>query len=109
MNMTPTKSQQAQEYAEKKVQTLDKAVLRPFTDVKQAFEDGYTACEQSMWHSVEDEIPEENTKVVAHSPNGRYDVLKFHDGIFIDELGQQHCVDFYIILPSLPDTNTDKK
>ena len=39
--MTKTKSQQAQEYAEKKVQTLDKAVLRPFTDIKQAYLDGF--------------------------------------------------------------------
>lgn len=49
--MTKTKNQQAQEYAEKKVQTLDKAVLRPFTDIKQAYLDGYTACEQSMTDS----------------------------------------------------------
>lgn len=45
------KDQQAQEYAEKKVQTLDKAVLRPFTDIKQAYLDGYTAAEQSMTDS----------------------------------------------------------
>lgn len=62
-----------------------------------------------MWRSVEDELPEEETMVIAHHPNGRIDVLKYHDGEFIDELGQQHCVDFYIVLPSLPDTNTEKK
>lgn len=116
--MTPTKEQQAQEYAEKYLTDIclmmdyeeDKQIGYFHTyDIQQAYSDGYTACEQSMWRSVEEELPEENTKVVAHSPNGRYDVLKFHDGIFIDELGQQHCVDFYIILPSLPDTNTEKK
>lgn len=58
-NKTPTKDQQAQEYAEKKVQTLDKAVLRPFTDIKQAYLDGYTACEQSMTDSETEHTKDE--------------------------------------------------
>ena len=37
MKEAKTKDQQAQEYAEKKVLTLDKAVLRPFTDIKQSW------------------------------------------------------------------------
>ena len=58
-NKTPTKDQQAQEYAEKKVQTLDKAVLRPFTDIKQAYLDGYTAAEQSMTDSKTEHTKDE--------------------------------------------------
>ena len=58
-NKTPTKDQQAQEYAEKKVQTLDKAVLRSFTDIKQAYLDGYTAAEQSMTDSETEHTKDE--------------------------------------------------
>lgn len=58
-NKTPTKDQQAQEYAEKKVQTLDKAVLRPFTGIKQAYLDGYTAAEQSMTDSKTEHTKDE--------------------------------------------------
>ena len=58
-NKSPTKDQQAQEYAEKKVQTLDKAVLRPFTDIKQAYLDGYTAAEQSMTDSKTEHTKDE--------------------------------------------------
>lgn len=57
--MTPTKDQQAQEYAEK--QRLYAAISGDGTSwlytPKQfvnAFIDGYTACEQSMWRSVEE-------------------------------------------------------
>lgn len=59
--MTPTKDQQAQEYAD--------SIEFPFgipgvmvdfiSDVaKSAWLDGHTACEQSMWRSVEEELPE---------------------------------------------------
>lgn len=124
--MTKTKTQQAREYAEKKNKALRKAwyeyrygeicdgddwendPVKPSYNFKKGFLAGISFCEQSMWRSVE-ELPEEGAMVIAHSPNSRYEVLKFHDGIFIDELGQQHCVDFFIILPSLPDTNTEKK
>ena len=58
-NKSPTKDQQAQEYAEKKVQTLDKAVLCPFTDIKQAYLDGYTAAEQSMTDSKTEHTKDE--------------------------------------------------
>ena len=61
--MTPTKDQQAQEYAEKKLKAFSKGTANDydkiadyfdFFDVKDAFEDGYTACEQSVWRSVEE-------------------------------------------------------
>lgn len=56
--MTPTKSQQAQEYAEKKYRKeINSLRLKPWCEVipiaAQAYLDGYTACEQSMWRSVE--------------------------------------------------------
>lgn len=56
--MTPTKEQQAQEYAEKKLKEkpyrID-AFFNPF-DITQAYLDGYTAGEQSMWRSVEEAL-----------------------------------------------------
>lgn len=59
----------------------------------------------SQWISVEERLPEEDAMVTAHSPNGRIDVLRYHDGEFIDELHQAHCVDYFIPVPPL---NTDK-
>lgn len=128
--MTPTKDQQAQEYAEKKVQTLDKAVLRPFTDIKQAYIDGYTACEQSMWRSVEVELPEEKQTCLCHLDDGEYIVARFdHMDVYSDDAGEElyavpewwvenGCESYTlgseithwmpITPPSLPDTNTEK-
>lgn len=55
----------------------------------------------SQWVSVEERLPEDETMVTAHSPNGRIDVLKYHDREFVDELGQAHCVDYFIPIPQL--------
>lgn len=115
--MTPTKDQQAQEYAEKKLQILDKAVLRPFTDIKQAYLDGYTACEQSMWRSVEEELPEDDRLVLAHfsdvHPELSYATAYYSDGAWQtpDDWYYDCKIDFWkpIMPPSLPDTNTEKK
>lgn len=115
--MTPTKDQQAQEYAEKKVQTLDKAVLRPFTDIKQAYLDGYTACEQSMmWRSVEEELPEDDSyfyfvadvnknPLAVDCAEYACETKKFSRGGQI--LHPTHWM--HIPTPSLPDTNTEKR
>lgn len=54
---------------------------------------------KSEWISVDERLPEDDTMVMAHSPNGRIDVLKYHDGEFVDELGQAHCVDYFIPVP----------
>lgn len=114
--MTKTKSQQAQEYAEKKVQTLDKAVLRPFTDIKQAYLDGYTACEQSMWRSVEDELPEEERLVLAAFKTDGYRTARMaiysHDyerWISFPGTLTLSNVDFWMPIPPIHDTNTEKK
>ena len=115
MNMTLTKDQQAQEYAEKEVQTLDKAVLRPFTDIKQAYLDGYTAAEQSMWLSVEDELPEPDTMCLVFGYqdldfNGRltrYTMMAWYDGEdFMDAYNdRKYHPEKWMAIP-LPDTNT---
>lgn len=58
-------------------------------------------CMAHQWISVDERLPEDDTMVTAHSPNGRIDVLKYHDEEFIDELGQAHCVDYFIPIPPL--------
>lgn len=118
--MNKTKEQQAQEYAEKKtaaafnyispnIDTAENLKIPVFTgeQIKQAYLDGYTACEQSMWRSVEEELPEDNTLVV---------VWIFGSAVLTDfcEDGKWHYqgVRFWMPLPelpSLPDTNTEKQ
>ena len=106
--MTPTKDQQAQEYAEKKVLTLDKAVLRPFTDIKQAYSDGYTACEQSQWRSVEEELPSNDHDVVASDENGLHIASYFKGEWYSCDDEFTRNPQMWMPIPSLPDTNTEK-
>lgn len=111
--MILTKEQQAQEYAEKKVQTLDKAVLRPFTDIKQAYIDGYTACEQSMWRSVEKELPSSDDNVLVYVPStefriGGYEVAYYDGEDWYTSDGEHIRPSHFIYIPSLPETNTEK-
>lgn len=122
-----TKSQQAQEYAEKK---LEEAFPEDWIceedmrgnnfngyDMEQAFEDGYTAAEQSMWRSVEEELPEDDRLVLAHfsdvEPKLSYATAYYRDGAWqIPDDWYYDCkIDFWkpIMPPSLPDTNTEKK
>lgn len=119
--MTPTKDQQAQEYAEKKytelMATLENGTCPMFRSlVKGCYLDGYTACEQSMWRSVEDELPEVGTEVIVAIDHkfyvNRYGIGRYQGkgwwycqniGTFADS------VTHWRELPSLPDTNTEKK
>ena len=72
--MNKTKDQQAQEYA-KQIQKdfiHNRLVTEElaFKDIEAAWLAGYTACEQSMWLSVEDELPSNDHDVVASDENG---------------------------------------
>lgn len=111
-----------QEYAEKKFwELLDVISTNPWNDVKtflaQAFEDGYTACEQSMWRSVEDELPENDRLVLAHfsdvDPEVSYASAYYRNGAWQtpDDWYYDCKIDFWmpIMPPSLPNTNTEKK
>lgn len=82
--MTPTKDQQAQEYAEKKNKALLKAwyeyrygpiregddwendPVKPSDNFEKGFMAGVSFREQSMWRSVEEELPEDDRLVLAH-------------------------------------------
>lgn len=126
--MTPTKSQQAQEYGVTRLQErVSKRVVSPreylnralfyFDDMEQAYLDGYTACEQSMWRSVEEELPEDDRLVLAHfsdvDPELSYATAYYRDGAWQtpDDWYYDCKIDFWkpIMPPSLPDTNTEKK
>lgn len=128
MTKTKSKSQQAQEYAEKKtaaafdyispnIDTAENLKIPVFTgeQIKQSYLDGYTAAEQSMWRSVEDELPEDDRLVLAHfsdvDPELSYATAYHKDGAWQtpDDWYYDCKIDFWkpIIPPSLPDTNTE--
>ena len=126
--MTQTKDQQAQEYvlnrqtARHNAKTEEEATMADFDktrkvwdayDMEQAFEDGYTVCEQSMWRSVEDELPSNDDKVFVII-RGAY-VCGWYDHKYelweIFGMGSYNRKDasYWMPIPSLPDTNTEKK
>lgn len=76
----------------------------PSENFTEGFEAGMAYDSSCQWISVEDALPKDGSMVTAHSPNGRLDVLKYHDNEFIDELHQAHCVDFWMQIPALPQT-----
>lgn len=127
------KDQQAQQYAEKMAEGLFK---NPWVDpqkevttkFKQAYSDGYTACEQSMWRSVEDELPEENQTALCRLDDGEYIVARFdHMDVYNDDKGGVHAVPewwvengcesytlgseitYWMLIPPIHGTNTEKK
>lgn len=110
--MTPTKSQQAQEYAEK-ILNEKSAFELDYFGLPQAWLDGYTAAEQSMWHSVEDELPSNDDKVfvIIH---GAY-VCGWYDHKYdlweIFGMGSYNRKDasYWMPIPPIHDTNTEKK
>lgn len=132
--MTPTKDQQAQEYAEKKNRALLKAwfeyrygpirdgddwendPVKPSHDYWRGFDDAWTACEQSMWRSVEEELPEYDRLVLAHfsdvDPELGYATAYCRDGAWhVPDDWYYDCkIDFWMPItpPSLPEINTEK-
>lgn len=142
--MTPTKDQQAQEYAEKKfpelLLTIEKAPWPKTREIlAKAYTDGYTAAEQSMWRSVEEELPEvPNSKkmirvfawigdeplVCWYTCHGRFITtlaakercsynyaaqIKVHLPSEREDVTEMVTHWMQITPPSLPDTNTEKK
>lgn len=136
--MNKTKDQQAQEYvlnrqtARHNAKTDEDATMRDFDktvkawdsyDMEQAFEDGYTACEQSMWRSVEEELPEFGQKVIHRAEcesmygekfvvcenltfeSNKYFVNSFKLRESADK-GIKLKITHWMPIPSLPETNT---
>lgn len=127
--MTPTKDQQAQEYvlnrqtARHNAKTEEEATMADFDktrkvwdayDMEQAFEDGYTAAEQSMWRSVEEELPSNDDNVLVYVPTtefriGDYEVAYYDGEDWYTFDGEHIRPSHFMYIPSLPDTNTEKK
>lgn len=141
--MTQTKDQQAQEYAEKKDRAMRKAwyeyrfgpireyddwenhPVKPSDNFEKGFMAGYTACEQSLWRSVEEELPEFGQKVIVRasceSINGKQ--YEIHESLKFESIksfgntfklrerankGIKYKITHFMYIPSLPDTNTEK-
>ena len=121
--MTPTKSQQAQEYAEKKMENVysqewDSEYVEGLIEC--AFEDGYTAAEQSMWRSVEEELPEDGQNIVFYYRKNSIlggglerdmVTVKYRSdiGFSVWETNTHTKVLVWMPIPPIPDTNTEKK
>lgn len=118
--MNKTKDQQAQEYVEKKIES-EYGISRDdfiaagcrfgYNDVVQTYSDGYTAAEQSMWRSVEDELPKDDETVLTYSSFGHVlayyseqDKMWFAYGNYGD-INPTH----WMPIPELSGTNTEKK
>lgn len=130
--MTPTKDQQAQEYAEKKtaaafdyispnIDTAENLKIPVFTgeQIKQAYLDGYTAAEQSMWHSVEEALPEEKKVVLCFMPDMKdsyaendayFDIAILLEGEFINlDAETIHPTHWMQITPPHSPTQTQRR
>ena len=135
--MAKSKEQQAQEYAEKKIESeygisredfIEAGCRFGYGDVVQAHIDGYTACEQSIWRSVEEELPEEGQAIIIRvvhkeAKSGKmfeswFNAFYFKQyGFDIEERPQRGKISKVthwmpkpdLPIPSLPDTNTEKK
>lgn len=116
--MNKTKEQQAQEYAENNWTPLracewDKEYVTE--QLEDAWLDGYTAAEQSMWRSVEDELPKFGRRVlICERVADRQKVfigrrIQFSNGDWGWSQSTKESVTHWRELPSLPDTNTEKK
>lgn len=104
--MTKTKSQQAQEYAEKFPPIPDNDITYA---IGCAYLDGYTACEQSMWRSVKEEEPPISKIFLCRDADSV--ALCTYDGEDMYEVYNDcKCrMPFWMPIPSLPETNTEKK
>lgn len=110
--MTPTKDQQAQEYA-KQIQKdfiHNRLVTEElaFKDIEAAWLAGYTACEQSMWRSVKEELPSNDHDVVASDENGLHIASYFNGEWYSCDDEFTRNPQMWMPIPSLPDTNTEK-
>lgn len=110
--MTPTKDQQAQEYAEKNMenaysQEWDSEYVEGL--IESAFEDGYTACEQSMWRSVEEELPGNYADVLASDGNGLHIASYFNGEWYSCDDEFTRNPQMWMPIPPISDTNTEKK
>lgn len=107
--MTPTKDQQAQEYAEK-ILNEKSAFELDYFGLPQAWLDGYTAAEQSMWRSVEEEEPPIGKLILCRDTDRV--ALAYFDGEAMTEAvfpNEDVTMPFWMPIPPIHGTNTEKK
>lgn len=129
--MILTKEQQAQQYADKRmarVYSLEWDSIYVKDLIEEAFEDGYTAAEQSQWRSVEEELPEEGQAIIIRVVHKDVKSGKIFESYFntfyfkqygfeIEERPQRGKISKVthwkpkpdLPIPSLPYTNTEKQ
>lgn len=122
--MTPTKDQQAQEYvlnrqtARHNAKTEEEATMADFDktrkvwdayDMEQAFEDGYTAAEQSMWRSVEEERPNTDDDVLVWTGSSLHIASFWESKWYSADDNFRTFPQMWMPIPPIPDTNTEKK
>lgn len=101
-----TKDRQAQEYAEKTMHDVyseewDSEYVKDL--IEQAYSDGYTAAEQSMWRSVEEELPPIGKLILCRDTDRV--ALAYFDGEAITEAvfpNEDVTMPFWMPIPSLP-------
>lgn len=112
--MILTKEQQAQKYAEK---IAGNTCMAPV--IAETWLAGYTAAEQSMWRSVEEELPEDGDYLTLIRYDSRLimEIAPWRGGLYqggytLSAYTMKASVTHWMptpILPKLPDTNTEKK
>lgn len=110
--MILTKEQQAQEYAKSFINKDN------YYTAYGAFLKGYTAAEQSMWRSVEEELPEDGDYLTLIRYDSRLimEIAPWRGGLYqggytLSAYTGKASVTHWMptpILPKLPDTNTEK-
>lgn len=125
--MTPTKDHQAQEYAEKKNRAMRKAwyeyrfgpicdgddwendPVKPSDNFEKGFMAGVSFREQSMWRSLKEERPQKNGDYLICTEYGEIEIAFWEDNYWLGNDSYPVIATHWRELPSLPDTNTEKR
>lgn len=77
--------------------------------IEQAHIDGYTAHEQSMWRSVEEELPSNDADILVSDGNGLHIASYFNGEWYSTDDEFTRNPQMWMPIPPITDTNTDKK
>lgn len=102
--MILTKEQQAQKYAEK---IAGNTCMAPV--IAETWLAGYTACEQSMWRSVEEELPSNDADVLTSDENGLHIASYFNGEWYSCDDEFTRNPQMWMPIPPITDTKTEKK
>lgn len=83
--------------------------VKPSDNFECGFNAGYTACEQSMWRSVEEELPSNYADVLASDENGLHIASYFNGEWYSCDDEFTRNPQMWMSIPSISDKNTEKK